>query len=223
MSREIKESDWKLLKQLHPVALERFSQRILSEIGMRFDAFHRKRLGENLNYLAHDFALRRGQLPEIVANGRKEAERILESIEGRHRISLQTREWVLPAKDTFAQDWIVANERKAHLATHVGRVSDSVTRQNATTTPVGLRDEIANPTYTSDAAWNNRLIYGDNLLADDEQTPSLRGKVGLIYIDPPSDSRPTTAPRLCSPLLPEEGARCWCWPIRPTSSPAQPR
>lgn len=33
MPREIKESDWKLLKQLHPVALERFSQRILSEIG----------------------------------------------------------------------------------------------------------------------------------------------------------------------------------------------
>ena len=33
MPREIKESDWKLFKQLHPVALERFSQRILSEIG----------------------------------------------------------------------------------------------------------------------------------------------------------------------------------------------
>ncbi|OGT03175.1 MAG: hypothetical protein A2Z65_11465 [Gallionellales bacterium RIFCSPLOWO2_02_58_13] len=33
MPREIKESDWKLLKQLHPVALERFSKRILSEIG----------------------------------------------------------------------------------------------------------------------------------------------------------------------------------------------
>jgi len=34
MPREIKESDWKLLRQLHPVALERFSQRILSEIGI---------------------------------------------------------------------------------------------------------------------------------------------------------------------------------------------
>lgn len=32
MSREIKESDWKLFRQLHPVALERFSQRTLSEI-----------------------------------------------------------------------------------------------------------------------------------------------------------------------------------------------
>ena len=32
MSREIKESDWKLLRQLHSAALERFSQRVLSEI-----------------------------------------------------------------------------------------------------------------------------------------------------------------------------------------------
>ncbi|TAN64952.1 MAG: peptide ABC transporter substrate-binding protein [Methylobacter sp.] len=32
MSREIKESDWKLLRQLHKVALERFCQRVLNEI-----------------------------------------------------------------------------------------------------------------------------------------------------------------------------------------------
>jgi len=105
------------------------------------------------------------QLPEIVANGRKEAERILESIEGRHRVSLQTREWVLPAKDSAEQDWITSNARQTHL-------------QGA-----------------ADAAWINRLIYGDNLLAmaallaGDEQTPSLRGKVDLIYIDPPFDSK----------------------------------
>jgi hypothetical protein len=43
--------------------------------------------------------------------------------------------------------------------------------------------------------WANRLIYGDNLLAmaallaGDEQTPSLRGKIDLIYIDPPFDSK----------------------------------
>ena len=105
------------------------------------------------------------QLPEIVAAGRKEAERILESIESRHRVSLQTREWVLPAKDSAAQDWITSNTRQGHL-------------QGA-----------------ADAAWTNRLIYGDNLLAmaallaGDEQTPSLRGKVDLIYIDPPFDSK----------------------------------
>jgi len=41
----------------------------------------------------------------------------------------------------------------------------------------------------------NRLIYGDNLLAmaallaGDEDAPSLRGKIDLIYIDPPFDSK----------------------------------
>jgi adenine-specific DNA-methyltransferase len=103
------------------------------------------------------------QLPEIVAKGRQQAEKILESLESKQRVSLQTREWVLPSKDSVSNDWIKANERQSHLETQ--------------------------------AAWINRLIYGDNLLAmaallaGDEQTPSLRGKVDLIYIDPPFDSK----------------------------------
>jgi adenine-specific DNA-methyltransferase len=107
------------------------------------------------------------QLPEIVAKGRQVAEKILESLEGRHRVGLQTREWVLPAKDVAQND----------LFKSVGQVSNSVTRQ------IEARD------------WQNRLIYGDNLLAmaallaGDENTPSLRGKVDLIYIDPPFDSK----------------------------------
>ncbi|MDP3335023.1 MAG: site-specific DNA-methyltransferase [Methylococcaceae bacterium] len=110
------------------------------------------------------------QLPEIVAKGRQVAEKILESLEGRHRVGLQTREWVLPAKDTAALDWITANERQNHLA-------------------VG-----AMPTSRLET-WQNRLIYGDNLLAmaallaGDDSTPSLRGKIDLIYIDPPFDSK----------------------------------
>ena len=32
MTREIAESDWKFFRQLHPVALERFCERILNEI-----------------------------------------------------------------------------------------------------------------------------------------------------------------------------------------------
>ena len=39
------------------------------------------------------------QLPEIVKEGRRAAEKILESIEGRHKIALQTREIVMPNKD----------------------------------------------------------------------------------------------------------------------------
>ena len=102
------------------------------------------------------------QLPEIVANGRKQAERILESLEGRQRVRLQTREVVLPAKDSVAQDWVTQQRR-------------------------------ADNEPATD--WTNRLIYGDNLLAmaallaGDEHTPSLRGKVDLIYIDPPFDSK----------------------------------
>ena len=53
------------------------------------------------------------QLPEIVATGRKTAERILESIESRQRITLQTREVVLPAKDSAVQDWITSQTRVA--------------------------------------------------------------------------------------------------------------
>jgi len=40
------------------------------------------------------------QLPEIVRAGKREAERILEGLEGRTRIGLQTRELVTPAKDS---------------------------------------------------------------------------------------------------------------------------
>jgi len=110
------------------------------------------------------------QLPEIVAKGRQTAEKILENLEGRHRVGLQTREWVLPAKDSIMSDWINANERQEHLA--VGAMPSS-------------RLE----------TWQNRLIYGDNLLAmaallaGEDTTPSLRGKIDLIYIDPPFDSK----------------------------------
>ena len=98
------------------------------------------------------------QLPGIVAAGKRQAAQILEQLEGRNRVSLQTRELVIPSKDrggfTF---W--GNDGA-----------------DATETP-------------------NRLIYGDNLLAmaallaGDGDTPSLRGGIDLIYIDPPFDSK----------------------------------
>lgn len=131
------------------------------------------------------------QLPEIVANGRKEAEKILESIESRHRISLQTREWVLPSKDTAAADWVTANAREQSLASIqsglFGQVQPSLGDDDKTLDSDLRRND--------GQAWTNRLIYGDNLLAmaallaGDDTTPSLRGKVDLIYIDPPFDSK----------------------------------
>ena len=105
------------------------------------------------------------ELPKIVAAGKAQAERILEGLEGKHRVGLQTREWVLPSKDVAEADMLDVARRAEHLRAG------------------------------GDAGWTNRLIYGDNLLAmaallaGDEHTPSLRGKVDLIYIDPPFDSK----------------------------------
>lgn len=99
------------------------------------------------------------QLPGIVAAGKRQAAQILEQLEGRGRVTLQTRELVLPSKDTTTLDSL----RQRHM----GEVGD---------TP-------------------NRLIYGDNLLAmaallaGDDDTLSLRGKIDFIYIDPPFDSK----------------------------------
>lgn len=99
------------------------------------------------------------QLPGIVAAGRRQAAQILEQLEGQNRVSLQTRELVIPAKD------------------------------RATFTLWADKADVE----TKSAP--NRLIYGDNLLAiaallaDNEDNPSMRGKVDLIYIDPPFDSK----------------------------------
>jgi adenine-specific DNA-methyltransferase len=123
------------------------------------------------------------QLPDIVANGRKQAEKILEGIESRHRVGLQTREVVLPARDTAAQDWITQQNRVSQRKVFAPAQASLIDSPQAT---LGAAPE---------APWANRLIYGDNLLAmaallaGDENTPSLRGKVDLIYIDPPFDSK----------------------------------
>lgn len=122
------------------------------------------------------------QLPEIVAKGRQQAERILESLESRHRVSLQTREVVLPARDSKAQDWIAQQRRNSQREVFAPGQSS-------------LIGEGQGQLGAVDQPWVNRLIYGDNLmamaalLAGDENTPSLRGKVDLIYIDPPFDSK----------------------------------
>jgi site-specific DNA-methyltransferase (adenine-specific)/adenine-specific DNA-methyltransferase len=100
------------------------------------------------------------QLPKIVAEGKKEAERILEQLSSSSRITLQTSEYVLPSKE---QSGIFR-----------GTVAKDIKQE-----------------------WFNRLIYGDNLLvmqallAGDPYSglPSLRGKIDLIYIDPPFDSK----------------------------------
>ena len=126
------------------------------------------------------------QLPDIVANGRKEAEKILEGLENRHRVSLQTREVVLPAKDSAAQDWVTAQKRT---------VQREVFAPGQTSLMPNPQPMLGDGISIDAQPWTNRLIYGDNLLAmaallaGDDNTPSLRGKVDLIYIDPPFDSK----------------------------------
>ncbi len=53
------------------------------------------------------------QLPEIVRAGKRQAERILEGLESRTRIGLQTRELVTPAKDTIEQNLALRPAEKA--------------------------------------------------------------------------------------------------------------
>lgn len=123
------------------------------------------------------------QLPDIVKRGRRQAEQILEGIESKHRLGLHTREFVVPAKDAAGHDWLRDETRaRATLAGEMPLVNAAQSQQEI----VG---------FSSDPAWRNRMVYGDNLLvmaallAGDEHTPSLRGKIDLIYIDPPFDSK----------------------------------
>lgn len=108
------------------------------------------------------------ELPRLASEGRQEAQRIIERLSSGTRIGLQTNELVLPRKDVSGF--------------FRGQVPNIPNAFNAA---------------LDGGSWMNRLVYGDNLLtmqallAGDPQTglPSLRGKVDLIYIDPPFDSK----------------------------------
>ena len=102
------------------------------------------------------------ELPKIIDDGKKEVEQILERLSGENKLGLQTNELVLPAKDT------------AQNGMFQGKIPE-----------------------VNEKEWMNRLIYGDNLLAmqallagdSASGMPSMRGKISLIYIDPPFDSK----------------------------------
>jgi adenine-specific DNA-methyltransferase len=98
-------------------------------------------------------------------------------LEGNTRISLQTRELVTPAEDSNWREFA-----GLRAGAPISRSASSVGSSQRADQEIG-------------APWFNRLIYGDNLLAmaallaGDEHTPSLRGKIDLFYIDPPFDSK----------------------------------
>lgn len=103
------------------------------------------------------------ELPKIVERGKKEAQKILDGISEKNKIVLQTNELVLPTK------------ARGGLDVFFGQTVKEANKKEML----------------------NRMIYGDNLLtmqallAGDEATgmPSMRGKIDLIYIDPPFDSK----------------------------------
>jgi len=108
-------------------------------------------------------------LPEIVAQGKREVERILARAQSDNKMLLQTNEYVLPARD--------------ESGLFRGEIRKCCPPDGATTCDTD--------------GWFNRLIHGDNLFAlqallnGDPATglPSMRGKIDLIYIDPPFDSK----------------------------------
>jgi adenine-specific DNA-methyltransferase len=130
------------------------------------------------------------QLPDIMREGRREAEKILESLEGKHKINLQTRELVIPNKDTAQASMFGRNNSQPIITFDAAQGDLLPAVQPSLANVIG-----GNSAVEQAAPWRNRLIYGDNLLAmaallaGDETTPSLRGRVDLIYIDPPFDSK----------------------------------
>ena len=101
------------------------------------------------------------ELPLIVKEGKREVARILSRLESENKITLQTNEFVLPKlKETNLINQTQFQEYK-------------------------------------EKQWCNRLIYGDNLLVmqglllgdSASGLESMRGKIDLIYIDPPYDSK----------------------------------
>lgn len=126
-----------------------------------------------------------GELPKILEEGMREAGRLLERLSESVRVGLQTNELVLPAKD-------VDGLFKGRVPTIANSALSSWIDFNAEAQR--HRETQSADSYDN---WINRLVYGDNLLvmqallAGDEKTslPSLRGKVDLVYIDPPFDSK----------------------------------
>lgn len=98
-------------------------------------------------------------LPQIVADGKREAERVIERAESNYRLGLQTRELVIPSRDSNWQDML--------------RRADG-------------RDISVAP---NKLIYGDNLLAMAALLAADSNGASIRGGVDLIYIDPPFDSK----------------------------------
>lgn len=100
------------------------------------------------------------ELPKIVAEGKKEVAKILENLEGRHKITLQTNEYVLPVEkgNQLYQKAVVMPSQSEWL----NRLC-----------------------YGDNLFVMQALLAGDPTTG----LPSMRNSIDLIYIDPPFDSK----------------------------------
>src|SRR3546814_16186640 len=58
------------------------------------------------------------QLPPIVTEGKREAERVMERAESNYRLGLQTRELVIPSRDSNWQALLRSSERAEYPQIH---------------------------------------------------------------------------------------------------------
>ncbi|WP_328276241.1 hypothetical protein [Sphingobium sp.] len=103
------------------------------------------------------------QLPSIVSEGKREAERAIERAESNYRLGLQTRELVVPSRDSNWRDLF----KRPH---------DSASEESLSAEPNTL-------------VYGDNLLAMAALLAGGEGRSSFRSQVDLIYIDPPYDSK----------------------------------
>ena len=100
------------------------------------------------------------QLPKIVAEGKKEVEKIMERLESNNKITLQTNEYVLPV-------------RKESNLFH-GKYQE-----------IDGQNWFNRLCYGDNLLVMQALLNGDEATG----LPSMRGMIDLIYIDPPYDSK----------------------------------
>lgn len=103
------------------------------------------------------------QLPSIVTEGKREAERAIERAESNYRLGLQTRELVIPSRDS---NWRDLFKR-----------------------PAEIDDSKAVSAGPNTLVYGDNLLAMAALLAGGEGRSSFRNQVDLIYIDPPYDSK----------------------------------
>lgn len=101
-------------------------------------------------------------LPQIVSEGKREAEKVMDRAESNYRLGLQTRELVVPSKDSNWRDLLK-------------KTGDSST------------DKFDND--LSRLIYGDNLLAVAALLAGGDRQRSIRERVDLIYIDPPFDSK----------------------------------